>query len=131
MREQARLLEHIADPPPARRQIRAERGIEENGPADGDAAFVRRLEPGDHVEQRGLAAARGTDKRERQRAGLDVGLDRRWPERAAHADLDHRPRPRMPRARASEAVSARTAMATAIAVSRQVAEAPAGSCVVL
>jgi len=57
MREQARLLEYTADPPQPRRQVHAARGIEQGGPADGDEARIRPLQPGDHIEQRRLAAA--------------------------------------------------------------------------
>jgi hypothetical protein len=50
------ILEHHGDVAVARRQV------VHHPVADGDLAAADRLEPGDHAQQRGLAAARGADQ---------------------------------------------------------------------
>ena len=58
MREQRVGLEHQVERPPVRRDGR------DVGAVEQDAARVRRLEAGEHAEQRGLAAAGGPEQRE-------------------------------------------------------------------
>ena len=54
--EQRVVLEHHADAPRARRQVR------DVAPRDADRARTRALEAGDHAKRRGLAAARGAEE---------------------------------------------------------------------
>ncbi len=51
-------LEHHVDRPPVRRRRRQVRAVEQH------AAFARCFEPGDHAQQRALAAARRAEERE-------------------------------------------------------------------
>jgi hypothetical protein len=57
MRKQPRVLEHISDAPAVRRDMDAPRRVVEGVAVDLDPAAVRLQEPGDHVDQRGLAGA--------------------------------------------------------------------------
>ena len=58
MRKQRVALEHHVDRPPVGRHAGKVRAVEQ------DAALVRRLEAGEQAQQRGLAAAGGTEQRE-------------------------------------------------------------------
>src|SRR5262249_44342159 len=57
MRKQSVALEHHVDRPPIRRYRRDILTV------DPDAALVRRVQAGKQAQQRGLAAARGTEQR--------------------------------------------------------------------
>ncbi|MET3303344.1 hypothetical protein ABIF53_004359 [Bradyrhizobium japonicum] len=57
MREQPRVLEHIADAAAPGRHMNAGRGVVHGLAVDHDGAAVGPQEPGDHVDQRGLAGA--------------------------------------------------------------------------
>ena len=68
MRKQRVALEHHVDRPLVRRHRRDVLAVEQ------DAALVRRLEAGEHAQQRGLAAAGGAEQR-KELAGADVERD--------------------------------------------------------
>ena len=65
MRKQRVVLEHHVDRPLVRRHLRDVLAVEQ------DAALIRRLEAGQHAQQRGLAAAARAQQRE-ELAGADV-----------------------------------------------------------
>ncbi len=54
MRKQPPVLEHVAKSAPFRGQVDAGGGIEEDPPGHGDAAVVRPLEAGDHIQSDGF-----------------------------------------------------------------------------
>src|SRR5664279_5333122 len=80
MREQRIVLEHHVDRALMRQHLRDVLAVEQ------DAAFVRGLEPGQHPQQRGLAAAAGAEQREKL-AGPNV--ERQPVHRAEAAELLH------------------------------------------
>ena len=68
MRKQRVVLEHHVDRPLVRQHVGDVPAVEQ------DAALVRRLEAGEHAQQRGLAAAAGAEQR-KELAGPDVERD--------------------------------------------------------
>src|SRR5690349_24546729 len=57
VREQAPLLEHVADAPAMFRDEDSTLGIDQRRIVENDAATVGTHDPGDHVDERGLARA--------------------------------------------------------------------------
>src|SRR6202043_4041837 len=97
--------EHIADTALADGNENARARIEQRAPVHGYAARLRPQEAGDHIHDRGLASARGTEKR--GNAGLDdreIRVEREVAQARSNGDLDAHVRSRVQR----EARSART-----------------------
>src|SRR5690606_41834263 len=76
MRQQAAVLEDVADATPMRRQVDAGGRIEEHASAHGDAAFGRAGEPRDEPEHRRLAGAGAPEERGDARTGAERGFER-------------------------------------------------------
>jgi hypothetical protein len=55
MRKQSRILKHVADAAPMRRDVDARAAVIEHVTIHGDDAAIRLHEAGNHADQRGLA----------------------------------------------------------------------------
>src|SRR5580693_3710064 len=62
MRKQPAFLEHITDAPPPGWYIDARRIIEQHLTVEHDAAAIGREQAGDHIDDAGLAGARGPEQ---------------------------------------------------------------------
>ncbi len=130
MRKQPALLEHIADAPAVRRHVDARRGIEQHRIVERDAAAIGRDQPGDQVDERGLAGAGGSEQRGHAARALELRGERELAEPLFDVDGEHRHSPwkRVPARRAShsEATSAASEIAIATSTRRPAAASPPG-----
>src|SRR5262249_30163893 len=130
VREQASLLEYVADAPAMRRHVDAVLGIEQDGVIEHDAAAVRRDQAGDNVGERGLAGAGGTEQRGDAARRVEARLQGKIAEPLFHVEREHPHSPwkRVPARRASHsaAISAASEMAIATSTSRPAAASPPG-----
>src|SRR6516165_1451995 len=130
VREQASLLEHVADASAMCRHVNAALGIEQDGVIEHDAAVVRRDQAGDNVGERGLAGAGGTEQYGDAARGVEARLHGKIAEPLFHVEREHPHSPwkRVPARRASHsaAISAASEMAIATNASRPAAASPPG-----
>ncbi len=133
VREQAPFLKHIADAAAVDRHEPAPCGVGQHLVVDGDAAVVGTDQPGDHVDDRGLAGAGAAEQG--GKPGLRFELDGKAEPAEPVVDRDgerHVAPPRAARrAIASEANSATTEMTIATTVRRSAAISPPGTCVAM
>src|SRR5215470_19883695 len=131
MRQQAAFLEHVADAAPVRRDVDAACGVEQHLVVIGDAPAVRLHQAGDHVDDRGLAAARRAEQGGRAADRLELRHDREIAEPLFHLDLEHGHSPwmRAPARRAShsDATSATSERTIATITSRSAGASPDGT----
>jgi len=80
MRKQPCILEHIADPAAMRRDVHALGGVVERLGVDGDGAAIGPQQSRDHVDQRGLAGARGAEQPGNAALAGEAGLKREFAE---------------------------------------------------
>ena len=130
VREQSRVLEHIADAAPVRGHVDAGGGIEQHPAIDGDAPGHRSQQPGDGIEHRGLARARRPGQGQHPRAGFDPHLALEVAPAQQHVDVEHQSSSsrRLRRTSHSEAINAAREIATATRASRQMPASPPGTC---
>src|SRR5262249_37953465 len=130
MREQAALLEDIADMTAVRRHIDARGGIEQHGVVEPDTSPVRRDEPGDHIDEGRLARARRAEQGRDAACGRDAPPPREvaHPLPPATPQHAHPPWKRVPARRASHSATTSAASEIAIATktSRPAAASPPG-----
>ena len=133
MREQAAFLEHIADAPPPGRHVDARCAVEQGLAVKHDAAAVGCEQPGDHVDQAGLAGAGGAEQSGGAARRLEGGLEREIAEPFFDVDRQHLYAPCSRavarRANHSEAISAASEMTMATTTSLSAAASPPGTCV--
>ena len=76
MRKQPRILEHIADAPPVRRDVNARGRVIERLAVERDDAAVGPQQSCDHVDQRGLAGAGRAEQAGDAALAFERGLKR-------------------------------------------------------
>src|SRR6266508_128403 len=130
MREQPPLLEDIADAATVRGHVDAGNGVEQHGIIKPDAPPVRGDEPGDHVDERGLAGTRGAEQGGDAPRGLEPRRQREVAQSLLHLDRQHAHSPwkRVPARRASHSAttSAASEIAMATRTKRLAAASPPG-----
>ena len=131
VRKQPRLLEHIADAPSVRQQVDAVRGVHHHRVADADPRKVGPDQPGDDIDQRGLAATRGAEHGGDAAGAGERGFQGEVPETVADIDGEAHAAIRCParRARNSDTMRAASEMAIEMAVSLSAPASPPGTCV--
>ncbi len=130
MREEARVLEHVADAAAPGRDVDPGGRVGQDGAVQGDMALVRAQEAGGGLGDGGLARA-GAAEEDRDPGGrLERGVEREAGIGVAQPD----PKRHAPAARraaraasASEATSARRATTTESATRRRAAPSPPGT----
>src|SRR5262249_14260037 len=131
MREQASLLKDVTDATAGRRHMEARGGIEQHGVVEPDASPVRREEPGDHVDERGLARARGAEQSGDAACRFEARRQREVAQPFLHVDREHAHSPwkRVPARRASHSAttSAASELPSATRTSRPAAASPPGT----
>jgi hypothetical protein len=75
MREQPAFLKHVADMAPPCRYEHAHRGVGQDLAIDRDTAALRADQPGDRIDQRGLARSRAAEQRGQPSAALEGGIE--------------------------------------------------------
>ena len=89
MREQPALLKHVADAAAMRRDKDAARSVGQYRVVDRDAAGVGPVEPGDRVDQRGLAGAGAAEEGGEAASALERGVQREGPQAMRDGDAEH------------------------------------------
>src|SRR5262249_44724257 len=129
-REQPPLLEHIADASAVRGHVDAGHRVEQHGIVEPDASAVGRDQPGDRVDERGLAGARGAKEGGDAAGGLEARREREVAQTFLHVDREHAHSPwkRVPARRASHSAttSAASEIAMATRTRRPAAASPPG-----
>ncbi len=112
------------------RKVQACRSIVERLVIDGDAAAIRLQQSRDHVDQRGLAGARGAEQPSDPALAGKGGLKREFAELFCDVDAQHGQFPcrrrKARRANHSEAIMALIAITIETATSRSAALSPSG-----
>ena len=80
MREQAPVLEHVADAPLVHRHEDAALGVDHRDVVHDDAALVGPDQAGDDVDQRGLAGARAAEQRGEPAVGREARIEAEAPQ---------------------------------------------------
>ena len=75
VREEARLLEHDPNAPSLRRNVDAGGRVEQHGALALDAPLLRPHQPGERVQQRGLARTGGAEQRRDSSTDLELDLE--------------------------------------------------------
>ncbi len=132
VRKEAVFLKDIAYPAPVRRQLDAVFGVEQHRPIDGDAAVLRPDQPGNRLDDRGLAGARPAEQRGQAVPAGEMDVEGKAAEPMREIDFEHRrqsPATRRPSrcASISEASRASIDSATATRVRRSAAGSPPGT----
>src|SRR5581483_5150488 len=124
------ILEHIADVPPPRRHVEALCGVVEHIAVNGDGAAIGPEQPGDHVDQRGLAGTRSAEQAGDAAFALEGGFKREFAESFSHVNPQHGQFPCSRavarRAKTSAPISAANAVTTETTTSRSAAVSPSG-----
>ena len=130
MRKQPRILEHIADPAAMHRDMDMLSGVVQRLAVDGDDAAIGSQQSCDHVDQRGLAGARGAEQSGHAALTGKRGLDRKFAKLFCDIDPQHDQLPCRRcvarRANHSEAISAAMAIRIETTTSRSAAVSPSG-----
>ena len=130
VREQSRVLEHVADASPVFRHVDAFCGIDKHAAVGGDAAAIRPDQSGDDVDQRRLAGPGGAEQRGEPPAAFECGVELERTQPMPHVDRQRHsrsmPRPTR-RASASEAISATIETAIEIVIRRSTPASPPGT----
>ena len=130
MRKQPRVLEHVADAPPVRRHVDACGRVVQRFAVERDDAAVGPQQPGDHVDQRGLAGAGRAEQAGDAALAFERGFEREFAELFGDVDAQHGQFPcrRLVARRAnhSEAIRAPIAITMEISTSRAAAVSPSG-----
>jgi hypothetical protein len=132
MREQAVLLEDIADAAAMHGYEDMARGVHQGGVVDDDAPVLGAHQAGNDIDERGLAGAGAAEQRRQARAGLEAGVEREGAQRVTDRDREAHPtssRRPMRRARTSEPISASIETTIDTAVRRKAPASPPGTCV--
>src|SRR5690606_29895137 len=130
VREQARILEHIADAPPFRGHVDAARGVEPYLVIQRDAP-ARRQQSGQHIHQCGLAAAGAAEQcRDTGRRRLEACIQREGAARQADIRAQHHLPSQRRRLRASASAASSPPMPSdSDSTARRAAVAsPSGDC---
>jgi hypothetical protein len=132
VRKKAAFLEHVADVALVRRDEQAAFGIGQDIAIDDDPAVLGPAQPGDRVDERGLACAGTAEQRGQPARALEFRVEHEFAEPMADGDAEHQ----TPAARrvaccatASEANSAAIEIAIDTSVSRNARDIAAGDCV--
>ena len=130
MREQPALLKDIADAAAVGRHVDPRGGVEQHGIVKADAAPVRSDQPGDHVDERRFARARGAEQGGHAACGFEARRKREVAQPLLHVEGQHAHSPwkRVPARRASHSatMSAASEIAIATSTSRPAAASPPG-----
>jgi hypothetical protein len=98
VREQQRVLEHVADSPPVERHVDAARRVEQRLAVDADRAARGSKDAGDRVDDAGLSRSRRPEQADDRRLGSKAHAEVERTEPALDVNVDHR--------RASRAIGA-------------------------
>src|SRR5580698_6283423 len=131
MGKQPRVLEYVTDAAPFGRDIDAACGIEEHAIVERYLARVRREEAGDHIDERGLAAAGGSEQSDDARGRkFECGVEREGAEPLGGGDFEHHgpSMRRTRRANHSETSNPPSPRTTDKRASRAAAASPPGCC---
>ena len=107
-------------------------GVDERDAVERDAALVRPDQPGDDVDERGLAGARPAEQRDEPAAGLEAGIEQELAQAMLDVDCQRHSTSRRrlaQRAISSEASKASMEIATDTRVRRSAPASPPGTCV--
>jgi len=130
MREQPRVLEHIADPAAMDRDMRLRHRIVQRLAVDGDDAAIGSQQSRDHVDQRGLAGAGGAEQSGNPAFAREGSFDSEFAKPLRDVDAQHVQFPcrrcKARRANHSEATNAAIAMRMETTTSRSAAVSPSG-----
>ena len=132
MRKQPRILEHHADAAFVLGYENSVAGVDQHPPVDGDAAALRADQPGDRVDQRGLAGTGRPEQRRQSARAFEGRIKNKAALMVTDVDRDtHSMSIRRPsrRANTSEATSAPIEMTMLMRVSRKAPSSPPGTCV--
>ena len=132
MREEAAVLEHVADPAALRLEVYPGLRIEEHAVSERDSPRLGPHEARDGIGERGLARARGAEQRDHAVGlGAEGRIERELASGESRLDRQHHPSSRRltMRARNSEPISAAKAMTMAITIRRKAPSRPPGTCV--
>src|SRR5579884_2885627 len=129
MREQPALLEHVADAALVRRHEDAALGVRRIRIKDRDVPALRPDQPGDRVDQRGLAGPGAAEQHGQPVAAGERGVEGKIPEPVRDGDAQHHDASRAAARRAAASEANRASMATTIdtAVNRKAAASPPGT----
>src|SRR5215470_14019031 len=90
MRKQATILEYITDPAPVRRNADALLGVLQDVSVDRYAAAVGPNQPGDRIDDRGLAGSRAPEQRGETATAAEMDVEGEGAEPVLDVDFEHR-----------------------------------------
>src|SRR5499426_243596 len=132
VRKQATFLEHVADAPAMSRNEYPLIGIDQRPAVENDAAAVGPHDPGDDVDERGLARAGAAEERREPPVRDEVRIERERSEPVPDVDRETHSTPNCwptRRANSSETRSAPIEMTIDTSVRRMAPSSPPGICV--
>src|SRR5262245_1809275 len=132
VREEAGLLEHVAEPPPVRRHEDATGRVDQRLSGDLDPGALGAYEAGDHVHDRRLARSGGAEQRGQPALAAESGSQPERAETVRDDDVEaHAPDSRREMRRPSIPAATRASMEMAIemTLSRSAPASPPGTCV--